>query len=858
MWGTSVLGGLYGSGTVFKINESTGAITTVVSFDAFGSGDNRGFGPQGALMNDGAGNLWGTTNSGGANNYGTVFKVNISSGAITTVVDFANATTGGNRGASPEAALVNDGAGNYWGTTQYGGANNAGTVFEINASTGAINTLVDFADSTTGDYRGANPAAALVSDGAGNFWGTTQYGGASGLGTVFEINASSGAITTVIDFAGTGASGQNVGAVPQALMSDGAGNLWGTTAYGGSDWGTVFEVNASTGDINTVVQFGGGEDGGIPTAGLISDGAGNLWGTTQSGGTGNAGTIFEVNASTWAFTTVVEFANSTTGANRGADPEAALVSDGAGNFWGTTYLGGAGSAGTVFEVNAGTGVITTVADVGFAPLGQGLPGGLVSDGAGNLWGTAYSGGLYGAGTVFKINESTWAITKVVDFAAATTGDNRGANPLAVLVSDGAGNLWGTTQNGGANSGGTIFEINASTGAITTAADFANSTTGNNRGVTPFAGLVSDGAGNLWGTTTYGGANGDGTVFEFNIGTGAITTVADFANSPNGNNRGDFPQTKLTSDGAGNFWGTTATGGTRDSGTVFKINASTGAITTVVDFANSTTGDNRGGSPQAELVSDGEGYLWGTTEYGGANDAGTVFKINTSTAAITTVADFSGSNTGVSRGEYPQAGLASDGAGNFWGTTVDGPNGYGTVYEVNASTGAITTVFDFTGMSGSVPSGSPESALLLTPAGFFGTAAGGGTGGGGQIFFIDFGPQIAAFSSGSMTTSGATVSGTANPEGIATSVYVQYGTTTSYGSQTSSVALGSGTASAPFNLTLSGLSPATTYYYQLVFVTPYGNFYSGQQTFSTATAVPTRRRIVGSSGWRVGREAKAAH
>jgi uncharacterized repeat protein (TIGR03803 family) len=855
-WGTTRLGGISNLGTVFKINESTGAITTVVSFSFSPTANNRGGGPSAGLVSDGAGNFWGTTSFAGANNGGTVFKVSASSGAMTTVVDFAyNATTGDNRGTGPAAALVSDGAGNFWGTTQYGGASNAGTIFEVNASTGAVTTVVDFANSTTGGNRGANPVAALVSDGAGNFWGTTQNGGANNLGTIFEVNASTGAIITVVDFAGADAGGDNRGALPEApLVSDGAGNLWGTTFSGGfNDWGTVFEIDQSTGAITTVVDFSGGDDGGFPTAGLVKDGAGNFWGTTGNGGINNGGVVFELNASTWELTTVAEFVNATTGNNRGSDPTAGLVNDGAGNFWGTTYLGGAGGGGTIFEINAGTGTITTVADLGYAPLGQQIVSGLVSDGAGNLWGTAYMGGLSGVGTIFKINESTLAITKTADFGGAATADPGGTFPYGALVSDGAGNLWGTTQDGGAIGAGTIFEINANTGAINTVANFANSTTGDNRGGLPTGGMVSDGAGNLWGTTQYGGINGYGTVFKFNISTGTITTVVDFASSETGDNRGGSPAAGLASDGAGNFWGTTPNGGAGDSGTVFEVNASTGAITTVVDFTNSETGNNRGGTPQAGLVSDGAGNLWGTTLNGGASDAGTVFKVNASNGAVTTVVDFTGADTGDNRGANPFAGLAGDGAGNLWGTTGDGgANGNGTIFEVNANTGAITTLFDFTGSTGSVPGASSESSLSLTPSGFFGTTAIGGAGGGGEIFFIDFGPQIAAFSSGSITTSGATVSGSADPEGIATSVYVQYGTTTNYGTQTSNVALGNGITSAPFSLTLSGLSSGTTYYYQLVFVTPYGKFYSGGQSFSTVVAVPTSSRAVGSSGWRVGR------
>ncbi|HEY3900876.1 MAG TPA: choice-of-anchor tandem repeat GloVer-containing protein [Chthoniobacter sp.] len=842
-WGTTSAGGANNHGTVFKINAGTGTITMVADFTNASTGGNQGTDLVAGLVSDGAGNFWSTTSQGGANNDGTVFKINASTGAVTTIVNFANATTGSNRGGYPRAALVSDGAGNFWGTTAGGGANGDGTVFEVNVSTGVVTTVVDFANAQTGGNRGANPYGALVSDGAGNFLGTTKFGGANVVGTVFKVNASTGTITTIVDFAYT--SGSNRGGYPQAgLVSDGAGNFWGTTSQGGvHSYGTVFKM--SGGAITTITDFTdattGSSRGGSPEAPLVSDGAGYLWGTTTSGGANGAGTVFKVNASTGVVTTVVDFANAKTGSTRGADPEAALVSDGAGNLWGTTTSGGANGAGTVFEIAASTGTISTVMDFASAPLNPAA--GLVSDGAGNLWGTTTQAGANNDGTVFKVNASTGAITTVVDFASTTTGSNRGGNPGAPLVSDGAGNFWGTTAYGGAHGAGTVFEVNASTGAITTVADFAEATTGSNRGANPSAALVSDGAGNFWGTTPGGGANFEGTVFKINASTGTITTVVDFDNATTGSNRGSGPRAALVSDGAGNLWSTTEEGGAYDWGTVFEINASTGVITMVADFAASPSGPNRGAYPYAALVSDGAGNFWGTTYQGGNYAAGTVFKVNASTGAITTVVDFVDSTTGSSRGSSPEGALVNDGAGNLWGmTSQTGAYGWGTIFEINASTGAVTTVFDFTGPVGSVPGGQPSGALLLAQDGLYGTAPSGGVAGGeasgsGEIFFIDFGPAIGAFTPSGITGNGATLSGSANPGGIATSVYVQYGTDTTYGSQTSSTALGNGSNSVPFNVTLSGLSPATTYQYQLVFVTANGTFYSANQTFTTAASVP---------------------
>ena len=773
LWGTTSGGGPYGCGTVFKVNVTTGVITTVVDFDGSKNpADNaRGSEPQAGLVSDGAGNLWGTTSDGGLYGCGTVFKVKVATGAITMALDFDRATnsTDNTRGSAPRAGLVSGGGGYLWGTTRDGGTGGYGTVFKVNVTTGAIKTVLDFdfSNDSSNNARGAWPDAVLVSDGTGNLWGTTAWGGTSDNGTVFKVETATGAIKTVVDFDFSKDSADNSrGGDPEAdLVSDGAGNLWGTTSVGGTTGaGTVFKLNMTTGAITTVADFDNSSNstdsarGAWPEAGLVSDGTGNLWGTTSGGGSHDQGTVFKVNEATGAITTGVDFDNSPNSSDnsRGGEPKADLVTDGAGNLWGTTSVGGTGGYGTVFNVNVASGVINTVGDLGSPPMALSPNGGLVSDGTGNLWGTTFGGGINHNGTVFKVNVTTGATTTVVDFDGSpnSTDNARGGSPQGGLVSDGAGNLWGTTQSGGTNYVGTVFKVNIATGAITTVVDFDNSpnSTDNARGGGPQGGLVSDGAGNLWGTTQSGGTNWRGTVFKVNEATGAITTVVDFDNSPNStdNVRGGDPQGGLVSDGEGSFWGMTYGGGqfgntpptSSGYGTIFKVNVSTGAIATVVDFDYSmeSTDGARGCNPAAGLVSDGTGNLWGTTSGGGTNSNGTVFKVNVATGAITAVVDFGSSD--YAHGATPKAALVSDGAGNLWGTTAEGGTIYdGTIFKVNMTTGAITTLFDFSGTSGSVPGANPSGSLLLTGSGFYGTTQSGGVtsagsaAGGGEIFEI---------------------------------------------------------------------------------------------------------------------------
>ena len=505
-----------------------------------------------------------------------------------------------------------------------------------------------------------------------------------------------------------------------ALVAGGDGFHWGTTQGGGAYGnGTIYKVRTDGTDWQTVLSFSGNSTtnkGAVPYGGLVSDGAGNLWGTTNQGGAGNNGTIFKCDIATGALTTVAEFTN-TAGPCKGANPWATLTSDGAGNLWGTTQKGGAASLGTIFKVNVATNAVTTMVEFAdLAPTKGSLPcGRLIGDGAGSFWGTTYSGGANNYGTIFKINAATGALTTLVEF---TSNDvvNRGAFPYAGLTSDGLGNLWGTTNLGGANNYGTVFKINAATGVLTTVIEFARNVGTVNRGSQPTADLVNDGAGYLWGTTSNGtgsGFNDFGTIFKVKADTGVLTTVLSFTYGT-GLNKGAYPTAALLSDGAGSFWSTTPFGGS-GRGTVFKVNASTGVLTTLVTFLSNAT-SNKGSAPYCNTVIDASGTLWGTTISGGANTFGTIFKINTSNGTLTTPVEFSG-NGANNKGWYPCAGLISDEAGKYWGTTQGGGTGSsGTIFKVNATTGVLETVINFTGNGASNKGSYPQAGLVSDGAG----------------------------------------------------------------------------------------------------------------------------------------------
>jgi len=354
-------------------------------------------------------------------------------------------------------------------------------------------------------FDGEGPKSRLVLDKEGDLYGTTGFeGGSIGYGEVFKLDAA-GAETLLYSF--TGPDGLAPGG---GLVRDKEGNLYGTTFVGGgAGGGTVFKLDTTNTEI--VLHSFTGPDGAGPAAGLVRDREGNLYGTTYGGGASGVGTVFKLDRA--GTETVL---HSFTGPD-GASPVAGLIRDKEGNLYGTTYGGGlqkcflsggsAAGCGVVFKVD--TAGEETVLHSFTGPDGANPAAGLVRDKEGNLYGTTSGGGLLtnclglGCGVVFKL-DTTGAETVLYAF----TGPD-GADPLADLVRDKAGNLYGTTFSGGTSNQGTVFKLDTK-GTETVLHSFTF--TGLDGGG-PESGLVLDEAGNLYGTTLWGSTSGDGTVFK---------------------------------------------------------------------------------------------------------------------------------------------------------------------------------------------------------------------------------------------------------------------------------------------------------------------------------------------------------
>jgi uncharacterized repeat protein (TIGR03803 family) len=342
-YGTTYAGGtstncFEGCGTVFRISPS-GSYTNLYSFTG---PPNNGAYPQAGLMQGSDGNFYGTTEYGGTNVEGTVFRIS-PGGSYTNLYSFHSSP---NDGEHPYGGLVQGSDGNFYGTTGDGGTYSVGTVFRISPSGNETN-LHSFVGRPN---DGQGPAAGLVQGSDGNFYGTTEGGGTYGLGTVFRISPN-GSYTNLYSFG----SHPNDGAYSAAGLVQGSdGNFYGTTEDGGTNncqCGTVFRISPSGTETNLYSFAGSPTDGNDPQSGLVQGSDGNFYGTTSGGGTSTncfegCGTLFRISPS-GTYTTLYSFGNSPTD---GEEPDAGLVQGSDGNFYGTTYQGGTNDDGTVFKL----------------------------------------------------------------------------------------------------------------------------------------------------------------------------------------------------------------------------------------------------------------------------------------------------------------------------------------------------------------------------------------------------------------------------------------------------------------------------------------------------------------------------
>jgi len=354
LYGVTYMGGRYGDGAAFELKRVQGKWKEQVLHSFNLSGSDGAF-PEGGLILDAFGNLYGTTScyvyQCGEYGYGNIFELKHKHGKWTEKILHS---FNGTDGANPYGRLSFDAAGNLYGTTLNGGAYGQGTAFELMPNNGRWTEKV-LHSFDPNDYDGCEPYAGMIFDSTGNLYGSTSIGGTGaecapfGCGTVFELIPGNGQWTEEVLYS----FGQNAddGASPNDLVFDASGNLYGTTSGGGGKYGygTVFELVLNNGNwTEAVLHRFNRKDGAYPQSGLAFDAAGNLYGTTHEGGAGLAGVAFELRASNakWTERVLHRFGHG----RDASQPSGGLVFDPAGNLYGLSYGGGEAGNGTVFQL----------------------------------------------------------------------------------------------------------------------------------------------------------------------------------------------------------------------------------------------------------------------------------------------------------------------------------------------------------------------------------------------------------------------------------------------------------------------------------------------------------------------------
>jgi uncharacterized repeat protein (TIGR03803 family) len=383
----------------------------------------------------------------------------------------------------------------------------------VSAASASPTQVIYSFSSKDGEYADTE----LVVDPAGNLYGTTVQGGRHASGTVFQLSRSGGSWVHTVLYSFTG--GLDGNEPYKGVTLDADGNLYGTAVTGGTGFceggcGVTYKLTKSGGQWTQSVihSFSGGDDGSGPGSPVVLDKDGNVYGTTPTGGADGFGTVYQLHHANgqWTFRVIHTF---TGGADGSTGSAGRIAFDAAGNLYGVATAGGAHQAGVVYKLTptqSGEWTQSTLYAFNDEP-DSGFPyGGLVADKNHNLYGTTYYAGAHDVGTVYRLSlrNGTWVETGLYSFK----GGSDGGGPISTLVFDKAGNLYGTASEGGAACNcGTIFKLSTAGGK--TSYSTAHRFTGLPDGAFPYDGMVMDSAGNLYGSTTQGGANDAGAIYE---------------------------------------------------------------------------------------------------------------------------------------------------------------------------------------------------------------------------------------------------------------------------------------------------------------------------------------------------------
>ena len=691
-YGATSLGGVSNIGTLFK-TDSSGTVQTLVH-DFFK--ESIGEKPRGSgLCLASNGKLYGLTTTGGAwiSGYGrgVLFELDTINNIYSEKYIF-NLADGG----KPSGAMISAANGKLYGTTVEGGASGYGVIFEYDPITNIYLKKFDFPTLTA---PGNNPSGALVETAPGIFYGMTTYGGVSNSGVIYEYDMNTNIYSKKADIAPL--AGTPLGGL--CLASDGL--LYGITKYGGvAGSGLLISYTIGSASVNVVGDFYSGPFSVTPAAGVIQANNGKIYGMTYNGGIYSVGSIYSYNIASGLMST--EFSFSST-----PYPTALLLE----GINGKLYTD---SPGALIEFDTASSVATVIHNFSVEYYGHTnsmlqLPGGRLygmTDGDSPGGGTYYNGGH-----LYEYDLSTNICQKRVSFGVSRMG----SSPNAQMVRADDGLLYGTTQLGGINNMGVLFNIDVYSGAYTVVRELAADTTGGN----PRQGLLKAVNGKLYGVTQTGGSLGGGTLFEFDPANNSFRIVFNFSNSSFGNAAKSY----LIQASNGRIYGSTQYGGAGGYGCIFEFDPLLNTVVDVYDFDSGTTGTGRA-AVGGLIESSANGKLYGLTSEGGTAGKGVIYEFDPVSYTYVKKHDFS-------YGKQPMERMVEAVNGKMYGMTLlGGFSNYGTLFEYDPITSIFVHKYEY---SGTANGAYPYSSLINGPDNLlYGVTQYGGAVSRGTIFSYD--------------------------------------------------------------------------------------------------------------------------
>lgn len=599
-------------------------------------------------------------------------------------------------------------------------ANISGWGFEAGES---VSLQVLHADGTS-DGGEDHQHWTAVADEAGRFETTWHVCEDDCLGSTLRLTATGASSSLSVDYLFTDAVTAPVyeqikslgattpGRYPFGELIQGSdGALYGTTYYGGSQFrGSVYKMNTDGSDVEVLHSFNY-SDGAYLYAGLMEGSDGLLYGTCTSGGVSGYGTLFRLNKDGNDFEVLHSLSYY-----EGRNPYCRLTQGALGTIYGTAYSGGTSGRGVAFKINA-DGTDYAVIHHFNGTDGQYPYGGLIQGTDDKLYGTTYTGGTYGRGTVFAMDTdgSAFAVLESLD------GSTTGSYPFLGQLTEGSdGRLYGSAQTGGAYGRGVVLAV-AKDGTATVLHHFNYSD-----GYYPVGGVTEGADGVIYGTTHSGGSSGYGVLYGVNKDGSGFQVLRNWNYSA-----GAYPYSKPVHATDGALYGTTYYGGTGSYGTAYKVVPGSLAFTVLLNFYYNTSDQTQGRNPYGTIEQGSDGRVYGTAVSGGSYNRGTLFGMDADGSNFSVLHNFN-----YSTGQNPYSGVIQGADGALYGTTYSGgsSNYYGVVYRVETDGSNYTVLHSFNYSDGAYPYLAP---LIQDSDGvLYGTTYYGGSGGYGTVFRIN--------------------------------------------------------------------------------------------------------------------------